>query len=137
MATTSAPRTSVVDPSVTLAWSDGTPFDGWIWVGVVPPTLSGTDFASVAVGNQNIYEQIPPIYYISVKAGVADPTVSVFYTSDLDPPGVQYVTLFYDRTGRKISATYSAQFNVTASTFNPLPPTLTAPIAGSTPPTPN
>lgn len=137
MATTSAPRTSVVDPSVALQWSDGTPFDGWIWVGVVPPTLGGTVFASMAIGNQHIYEQIPVVYYITVQAGIADPTVSVFWTSDLDPPGVQYVTLFYDRTGRKLSASYSAQFTVTGATFNPLPPTLTVPSAGSTPPTPN
>lgn len=132
-----APRTSVVASSVVVKWSDQTLFDGFLLIGVVPPTLSATDFISVAVGEQKGYIQLPRFYMISIVQGQCDPSVGVFWTSDLDPPGVTYVDWIYDRTGRKLTANASIQFTVTADTFSPPIATLTVSTLGSTPPTPN
>ena len=131
------PRQSKVSPSLTVTWSDATVFDGFLIIGVVPPTLSSTDFANVAVGNLSTFVPLPKFYRFRIDAGKVDQSVGVYYTSDVSPPGVTYVVQFQDKTGRMITSSWSAAFTVTDSTFTPTVPTMTVPTSGATPPTLN
>ncbi len=132
----SLPRVGKLSQTVTLAWSDGTLFSGFLLVGIVPPT-SGTDWAEIFLNDFYPPQRVPVFAKIPIKAGKYNSESGLYFTADLDPPNTRYVAWWYDATGRKITPTQSAQFQVTTDPFTPPTPTLTAPSVGSTVPTPD
>ena len=130
------PRRSKFNPSTTVQWSDGTNFDGWILVGVVPPTFSGTDSAYVSFSDGKPVVRLPVFAFVPITDGKFHTSSSVIFTSDLQPPNTKYVVWYYDSIRRQIAGPSSA-VTVTADPFTPPSLTLTAPTAGSTNPTPD
>ena len=122
-----APRTAKIDSSLTVTWpSSSNTLDGWMVIGIVPPSVTGTaglgtiDAPYVAYGNQIVLEKLPTFYVIPIIKGKFDQNCRVFYTSDLEPAGVTYVAWVYDRTWRLIDApTISDAFTVTTDPFTP------------------
>ena len=122
-----APRTSRANPATTVTWpNNSATFDGWLLIGIVPPTVTesggGSPVASpyVAYGNQIILEKLPTFYVIPIIEGKFDQNCRVFYTSDLQPTGVTYVAWLFDRTWRAVdSPSISDAFTVTSETFSP------------------
>lgn len=134
-----APRKSKVDPSHEFLWSDDSPFDGYLIVGIVPPRYipDGTEWASVAYGDSKVLISMPPFYVIKITEGYADQISSVIYTSDLDPPNTEYVCWFMDINKKYLSLTASDRFIVTSETFTPPYDLLQVPIVGQTYPEPD
>lgn len=130
------PRTSYVDPTLSVTWSDGTAINGYFVIGVVIPVQGAELFASVAYGNQLVLEKLPGVYVIPIVDGRADQTSKVFYTSDIDPPAVKYVCWLYDRNWKQLFAPtltpINTSFTVTTPTFTPSYTAPTVPTAGTT-----
>lgn len=117
-------------------WSNGKPFNGFILIGVVPPTSGGSDWPSVSFGFLDSSQRLPPFYVIKINNGVFDSSAAVFYNADLIPENVVYVAWYYDANKRMIAGP-TTQFTVSSDPFTPPIPTLTAPSSGSNPPQPN
>lgn len=133
------PRKSKVDPTHDFLWSDDTPFNGWLVIGIVPPRYvpTGEQWANVAYGNQRVLIEMPVFYVINITEGKADQNASVIYTSDLTPPNTEYVCWFQDINGVYLSMTASDRFVVTADTFTPPYDLLQVPIVGQEYPVPD
>lgn len=129
------PRQATFDQSVTVTWSNGDAFDGFILVGIVSP-VSGTPWAQVDVANFYPRQRVPVFTRVPIKGGKFHNFAGLLFTADLDPPNVRYVCWYYDFTGRQIAGP-SSQFAVTASPVTPPLLTLTVPSVGSTNPTPD
>lgn len=122
-------RVSKPSSSATVTWSNGDLFDGYLFVGIVPPQFSGVDSPTIDWGDYPELVEIPKIYPINIVAGKYDQSSGVHYTSDLNPPNTQFVAWFQDRAGKVFGP--SVQFTVTAATFTPPAVTLTIPSVGS------
>ena len=131
----SLPRVGKFSQSATLTWSDASLFDGFILVGLVPPT-SGTDWSSIALSGYYPTQRVPTFARVPIKDGKYNSNSGLFFTADLEPPNTRYVCWFYDNTGRQVAGP-SAQFQVTADPVTPPTPTLTVPSVGATTPTPD
>jgi hypothetical protein len=133
-----SPRTASVDPSHTVTWSGGEEFTGYFVIGVIPPTFSGTDFASVAYGNQIILEKLPKLYTIPIVEGKANQKCRVFYNDDIDPPSTKYICWLFDRNWRQVFTPVLANaFVVNTPVFTPTYSSPSTPTPGSTIPTLN
>ena len=147
-----APRTAKIDSSLTVTWAtpSGTLFDGWMLIGIVPPSVTGADAVAtnapyIAYGNQIALEKIPTFYVIPIVEGKFDQNCRVLFTSDLQPPRCRYVAWLYDRTWRMIDAPgapspplFPDAFEVTTDPFTP-PYSMTGPqaVPGLTAPSPD
>lgn len=130
----SAPRKASVSPSASFTWSNGTNFDGWLLVGVVPPVRDDENWPSVTPGDLTSPEKLPPFYMIRIRNGRAENATKVFYTSDIVPPNTVYVAWLCDVNKKLMTSTPSATFTVTTDTFTPPSITATAPSVGNDPP---
>jgi len=129
------PQVGKFDQSVTVQWSNGSNFDGFILVGLVPPT-NVTDWAEIGISGYYPPQRVPVFARVPIVDGKFDSTAGLFFNADLEPPNTRYVAWYYDITRRQIAGP-SSQFQVTADPFTPPSLTLTAPSAGSTNPTPD
>jgi hypothetical protein len=128
-----APRTAKLSGSV--AWSDASSFNGFVLIGIAFPNISGTDYATVALGNSLEKQRLPQWTRIPIVEGAFDQTSAVFYNADIEPPNTKYVGYYYDATGTRIGAA-TALFTVTATPHAIEVPTLTVPTAAVSAPTP-
>lgn len=120
-------------PSGTIAWSDGTPFDGVAAIGIKSMVDGlGATWPSTTLGNRSIRRTLPVFAPINIVEGSFDPYAGVIYNEDLTPPGTQYVAWYYDTTGKQVAGPSTA-FTVTASSFTIPTLTLTVPSVGSNP----
>lgn len=131
----SAPRKSAVATSNTFLWSNGTNFDGWLIIGIVPPQAGGvTNWPSMTPGDMTSPVALPPFYQIRIRDGRAETATKVIYTSDIVPPNTTYVAWLCDVNKRLMTSTASATFTVTSDTFSPPAITATIPSVGNDPP---
>ena len=136
---TAPPQSATLDQSVTVSWSNGDVFNGFLLLGLVVPSSGGTSWAELDLGGQAPAERIPLWTKVPIVNGKFDGTVGVLYTSSIAPPNTKYAAWYYDQTltpPRKIAGP-SDLFTVTTATLTPPSLTLTVPTAGVTPPTPD
>lgn len=122
----------------TVEWSNGKPFDGKVVILTALPTLSGVSFASIFVDTSVPPFRIPDRVVVNIKNGSYDTTTRLIFTDDLQPAGCRYVAYFYDQQGNLIAPTpeTATLFEVTATSHELVPPTLTAPTPAVLVPTP-
>lgn len=124
-------RTGV--PTGTITWSDGTPFDGTVGIGLKHLVDgSSVDWPSISLGNSANRRPVPRWTTIAINEGAFDAAAAVFYNADLTPPNSQYVARYADANGKLVSPLTSA-FTVSSSTFTIPAVTLTLPTVGSDP----
>lgn len=121
----------------TVEWSDGTPFDGRVMIGIALPTASGVDYATVKLENTFPGRPRPKWAIIPIKNGQFDQNLKVIFNADLQPPGCRYVAYFYDNNGYLIAPSPPASmFDITADPHTMSVPTLTVPTGPVTGPEP-
>ncbi len=139
MPTPTAPQYATLDQSVTITWSNGSAFSGFLLIGLVVPTAGGTPWAELDLGGQSPGERIPLWTRVPVVNGKFDNTVGVLYNSAIAPPNTQYACWYYDQSAtppRQIAGP-STFFTVSSATLTPPSLTLTVPTLGVTAPTPD
>lgn len=130
------PQAGKFSQSVTVQWTDGTNFNGFLLAGIVPPSNGVTAWTSVAMGDNYPAARLPVWARIPIVDGKYNASCALFYNDDMTPPGSEYVAYYYDATGRQIAGP-TAQFTVSTDPFTPPSATLTAPSTTGTAPTPN
>jgi len=131
------PQTGKFSQSVTVQWTDGTNFNGFLLAGIVPPSDGVTAWTSVSMGDNYPAATLPVWARIPIVDGKFNASSGLFFNSDITPPGSKYVIYYYDSTGRRIAGP-SASISVTSDPIDSLPAvTLTAPSTTGTAPTPN
>lgn len=133
------PQSATLDQSVTITWSDGTLFSGFLLLGLVVPSSGGTAWAELDLQGQAPGERIPKFTKVPVINGKFDNSVGVLYTTSISPPETKYACWYYDQSTnppRQIAGP-STLFTVTTATLTPPSLTLTIPTPGVTPPTPD
>jgi len=131
------PRVGRFSQDATLSWTDASLFNGFILVGIVPPTSGGTDWAQLSISDYYPPQRVPVFARVPITSGKYNSVAGLFFTADLEPPNSRYIAFWYDATGRLITPSASAQFQVTTDPFTPPTPTLTVPSVGSVNPTPD
>ncbi len=131
------PRIARFDQSIVTRWSDGSLFNGYLLVGVALPTLSGTAFQAVHLGNGiGSAEPVSQFTKIPIREGKYDFNSGLFYNADLTPPGSIYVCWLYTSNGqgklRQVSASINS-FSVVSPTVTLALPSPTVPTTGSVP----
>jgi hypothetical protein len=133
------PQSATLDQSVTVSWSNGDTFNGFLLVGLVVPSTGGTAWAELDLGGQAPGERIPLWTKVPIVSGKFDSTVGILYNSAIAPPNTKYAVWYYDQSTnppRQIAGP-STLFTVTSTPLTPPSLTLTVPTAGVTPPTPD
>lgn len=123
-----AARSAKVLNTFTQNWSSGVAFDGYLLVGCVVP--SGKPRCEL--GQYSGIVDMPIFTLFPITNGVFDQSTELIYTSDLTPPGAQYVAWLCDKTMQQIG-TVSTAFTVTSNPWTPPTITATVPSAGSSP----
>lgn len=128
------PQTSTLITSpATVVWSDGSKFDGYVWIGVeLPATPVG--FTSPYLWSTQRLQKLPKYIKVPVINGVIDNGTSLFYTTNLNPPACLYVAYWYSQFGVLIAPSLgtATPFTVTTDQTTLTVPTLTVP-SGPTP----
>lgn len=135
---TSVPQYATLSQSMSVTWSDGTLFNGFLLLGLVFP-ISGSQWAEIDLGGQTPGERLPQFLKVPIVNGQFDNSVGVLYNSSISPPNTKYVAWYYDQSSfppRQICGP-TALFTVNSGTLTPPLCTLTAPTAGTIPPTPD
>lgn len=133
------PQSATLDQSVTVSWSNGDTFNGFMLVGLVVPSTGGTAWAELDLGGQAPGERIPLWTKVPIVDGKFDSTVGILYNAAIAPPNTKYAAWYYDQSTnppRQIAGP-SDLFTVTSTPLTPPSLTLTVPTAGVTPPTPD
>jgi hypothetical protein len=122
----------------TVSWSDGTPFTGYIYIGVAFPTSvdPNVTYATVWMNNQYPPQRLPKWYKIPIVQGVYEQTARIYYTADINPPNTRYCYYFYDVNGNLLYGP-SALFTVTTTPHTITYLTLPVPTVGTVAPDPN
>lgn len=116
-------------PTGTIQWSNGTNFNGYVWISFKGMTGGGGSVwgsPALASGRSISVTNIIPILNGNFQLG------SLFYNEDVVPPGTQYVANYFDSTNTAVGS-QTAAFTVTAGTFTIPAVTLTPPSVGSAP----
>lgn len=129
------PRISKAAPA-TFVWSDGTVFNGFYLMALVPPVIGGSDAARFALNTYAPECRIPQWAVIPIKAGSLSQDVGILYNEDINPPGTKYAAYLYDVSKRMVDGPTSP-FIVNTTTFNPSFSAPTAPSTSGTTPTPD
>lgn len=135
--TPQAPQSAQVNTNNLVEYSDTTPFNGFLWLGLELPS-AGT-YTQPTLWNSYRYTQLPRYIQIPIIAGQIDQTTQVFLTTQQEPPGTQYVAYWFDAEGNLIAPTSgtATPFSITDITYIITPPTLNKPsYSGAVPPTP-
>lgn len=120
-------------PIGTIAWSDGTPFDGVMGIGLKGLVNgSGAAWPTIALSNQAVRRPVPVWAPIPIIEGAFSTEFGVYYNADLNPPNSQYIAYIYDNNGVQVAGPTIA-FTVSTPTFTPPSLTLTLPSVGSSP----
>lgn len=131
----SSPRTAKIVTAAEIQWSDGKPFDGYLWLGLRLPN----NYNEPRLWAANVLQKLPQFTKIPIVEGVLDTDSAVFFNEDLDPPNTTYFAYWFDQHDRLIAPTSGTAvgFSITADPHTITPPTLTVPsYAGATDPTP-
>lgn len=133
---TGVPRAAQLQTSPTIiTWVSGQYFNGYVWLGVEVPN----GYSQLTLTNSYVPQQLPRYIKVPIINGTIDTTTGVPWTSDIDPPGTNYVAYFCDNNNAVIAPTSgsASPFSVAGSTYTINVPTLTMPsYSGQVPPTP-
>lgn len=135
MATT--PNTAKLTGSVT--WSDGSPFDGWLLLGLVLPENADGQWPTTVLNGATIQQRLPLWAKIPITAGAFDSQTSILYNTSVEPPASRYVAYWYDKNHRRIfpaTGVPPTPFTISANPYAIALPTLTAPSNSATLPVP-
>ncbi len=134
------PRTTTITTSSAAQWSNASNFDGYLLLGIGPPSNADGVWTTVSIGSTFPAVRLPIWTKIPIKDGVINANTLVFYNADLEPPNCRYVAYWYDSNNRRISPVTGVDptfFDVSTSPHTITVPTLTVPTAPtSTVPTP-
>lgn len=119
-----APRISLINPSTSVSWSDGSNFTGYYLFELKIPSDGTTSWAELDLNVAGV-DKIPIFALIPIIQGVPNANIGLFYNEDINPPTTQYVAYLYD-AGRRQLAGPSSTFTVSGANF--VPPALTATI---------
>lgn len=129
----------------TVVWSDGSLFDGYLWVGVVLPTpgpgqsASAVPYTTPFLWAASRAQALPQYVKVPIVNGLIDQTTQLFFNANMDPPGTSYVAYWFDRNNAMIAPANGAAtpFTVTSLTTTITVPTLTLPnYSGAVAPVP-
>lgn len=133
------PSTAVLTGNVT--WSDATPFDGYLLLGLVMPTNADGIWPTVTVGGGNVPPLRLPIWtMIPINAGVFDSNTKILFNSSISPDSTQYVAYWYDLNKRRIfpaTGSNPTPFVISSASFAPSIPSLTVPATSGVIPAPS
>lgn len=131
----SLPRQGRFSQAVTVLWSNGSTFSGYILCILIPPTVGGSIYQTIAVKGFQPQQRVPLFTRVPIKLGKYHAEAGLWFNEDLTPPATEYVAYWYDDTNRLITASPSIHFTVTTDPFTPPTPTLLIPSVGSIVPT--
>jgi hypothetical protein len=115
----------------TVAYLDGTLFDGWgVFLEAFP-----TGYSYATINNQLIPQKIGDRFRVRIKHGVYDGSTRVYQNNSLQPPNTQYVAYFYDNEDQLMGSTGLFTVSVTPFSISVPPMTVNLPIV--IPPTPD
>ena len=118
----------------TVQWQSGQNFDGYVWMGLVLPN----GYSQPTVVNSYIIQQFPVFTKVPIVNGAIDNTTGVFWNSDIDPPGTQYVAYYMDNNNALIAPTSGTAmpFSIGGSVATLTVPTLPQPVYSAANPVP-
>jgi hypothetical protein len=121
----------------TVQYTDGTPFTGYIYIGVAFPTSvdPNVTYATVWMNNQYPPQRLPKWYKIPIVQGVYEQTARIYYTADINPPNTRYCYYFYD-VNENLLYGPSSLFTVTTTPHTITYLTVPLPTATTVPPVP-
>lgn len=123
-------------PQTQITWSDGSIFNGFLLVSLVPPILSAISYTEGDFGLTYPTAQLPPFATIPIQNGQLNSNLGLFYNADISPPNTTYIARWYDTTKRLVSGPGSP-FTVDSDPIALTIPSPTVPSSGGTPPVPN
>ena len=122
--------------SGTAAWTDGTPFDGYLHLGLVLPQNSDGQWPTVTLAGLPSPQRLPIWTVVPIVGGIYDNQTKVWQNKGMTPPGTQYVAYWYDLSRRRLfppTGTSPTPFSINSTAFTMPTPTLTAPTSGTVP----
>lgn len=122
------------DLTGTITYDDGTPFNGWMLVGLVPPLRGNIPYMSFYKVFAQQRTKLPQWVTFQIKNGEFQPTANLRYNTSISPPSTKYVSFFVDYEGNTIAT--GTLFEVTASPHLIVEPSFSIPTSGTNVPTP-
>lgn len=119
-----------------ITWSDGSKFNGFCLISLVPPILSAVTYTEADFGLVYPSQTLPAFATIPIQNGKLNSSLGLYYNEDISPPNTTYLSRFYDTTKRLVGAVGSP-FTVSSDPIELVLPTLTVPSSGGSPPVPN
>lgn len=113
--------------STTIAWSDGSLFNGYLRVKLVLPTDPVLTYTEAQITTQLGCWSVPLYSVIPIKSGKYDANSGLIYNSDVTPPNTCYLAYLFTKDGVQVAgptATFLADSpTVVLSTLVPTIPT--------------
>ena len=131
-----AARFATIQTASTVQWSDGTAFDGYLFMELGYPTSASVAWPTVAIGQRFPNETLPRRVVIPIKSGTVQSDPRVPLNPDIVPPGSRHYAYWYDANLKLVAPTAGTAtvINVNSETFTVTPPTLTVPTTSATSP---
>jgi hypothetical protein len=129
----SPPRIALMNANTVYKWADGTLFNGFILIQLIPPV----GYTQVEFGNIYPTIALPLWQIIPIQVGQANPACGCFLNSDITPTGSVYNASYYDATKTLIAGPTSIFTVLTQDALTPPLLTLTNPTTPGTPSTPD
>ena len=130
-------RSAALTYGPTIDWSTGDHFNGYALLALCPPTSSGTNWPTLGQVANNPQTRLPLWVRVPIINGRYDNAIKIIFNEDIDPPNTRYAAYFYDLSNQRVApAGTPTMFEIDADPYTLTPPTLTAPIAPVTPPSP-
>lgn len=118
----------------TITYSDGTNFNGWMLVGLVPPLRGSTAYTSFYKVYSQQRTKLPQWVSFQIKDGEFQSPAKLRFNSSISPPSTKYVSFFVDYEGNTLAT--GSLFTVTATPHAIVEPSFAIPTPGTTAPTP-
>ena len=118
----------------TISYSDGTKFNGWMLVGLVPPLRGSTAYSSFYKVYAQQRTKLPQWVSFQIKDGEFQSPAKLRFNTSISPPNTKYVSFFVDYEGNTLAT--GSLFTVTATPHAIVEPSFSLPTAGTTAPTP-
>jgi len=132
------PQVILFNRSIQYLWSDGTPFNGYALIELIPPTDGSSPWTYLSYYNLSPSVRLPIFQKVPITWGYLDASSGLFPTNQLVPSYSRYRYYMYDNSDHLIAGP-SSNFSVLSTDAAVSLPslTLTAPALLSTPATPD
>ncbi len=111
----------------TVTWSDSTPFDGYLLLGLVLPRNGDGQWVTVVMEGVFPTTSLPIWNVVPISAGQFDPNTFVWLNTSLTPENTQYVAYWYDLNNRRIYPSLLGGPPVTPFTITTAPYAISVP----------